>query len=87
VDLDRVALANPGTGQARHLHGDDVGRPVGHGDQLDDIERLAVLVGPGPLGLEVDHRLGLDRAQERDRRCIHRELQRLLPLPRSSLPH
>jgi hypothetical protein len=65
--LDRVALADAGTRCAGHLDGNDVGRPVTHGDELHHVERLTVLVGPGPLGLEVDHRLGLDRAQERYR--------------------
>jgi hypothetical protein len=48
-DLDRVTLA-----QARrvagHLDGQDLGRPIGQGDQLHQVQRLAVLVRPGPLG-------------------------------------
>src|SRR5512132_2210990 len=80
-DLDRVALADAGTGQAGHLDSDDLGRPVGHGDELHHVERLAVLVGPGPPRLEIDHRLGLDRAQERNGRGVHWELHALPPSP------
>jgi hypothetical protein len=67
-----------------HLDGQDLGRPVGHGDELHQVQRLAVLVRPWPLGLEVDHRLGLDCAQERDGRGVHRELHGLLLLLREA---
>jgi hypothetical protein len=78
MHLDRVALTDGLRGHAGHLDADDLGRPIGHGDQLHQVQRLAVLVGPGSLGLEVDHRLGLDCAQGRDRRGVHRELHTLL---------
>ena len=48
-------------------------------EQLDDVQGLAVLVGPWPLGLEVDHRLGGQGTQERDGRGVDRELHGLPP--------
>ena len=50
-------------------------RPLGQGDQLDHIERLAVLIRPWLLGVERQDRLWLQGAQERDRRRVHWELQ------------
>src|SRR4029453_2959176 len=61
------------------LDRDQVGAVLAHDQELGDVERLAVLVGLGSAGLEVDHRLGRHRAQERDRRCVDRELHWLPP--------
>jgi len=41
-----------------HLDREQVGGAVAHGQELDDVQGLAVLVGLGPAGVEVDHRLG-----------------------------
>src|SRR5215218_11471818 len=41
-DLDRVALADSLRRLAGNLDGQDLGLALGQGDQLDDIERLAV---------------------------------------------
>src|SRR5215208_2596000 len=82
VHLDRVALADRLRRHAGHLDREQVGGAVAHGQELDDVQRLAVLVGPGPLGLEVDHRLRRHRAHKRDRRRVHRELHGYLLLIR-----
>src|SRR5919106_2257975 len=78
-DLDRVALADA-RGQAGDLDGQDLGLALAQGDELDHVERLAVAVCPGLAGLEVQDRLGLQGAQERDRRGVHRELHASLLL-------
>ena len=53
---DRGALGQRGR-EARHLHGDDVGLAVLHGDDLDRVQRLAArLVDLGSPGLVVHHR-------------------------------
>jgi hypothetical protein len=65
-DLDRVALADARR-LAGDLDGEDLGLALGQGDQLDDIERLAVLVGPWLLGVERQDRLGFQGAQKRNR--------------------
>jgi hypothetical protein len=78
VHLDRVALADARGRDAGHLDGQDLGCTLGQGDQLDHIQRLAVLIRSGPPGLEVQDRLWLKGAQERDRGCVHRELHALL---------
>jgi hypothetical protein len=74
-DLDRVALADARR-QARHLDGQDLGLALGQGNQLHHVQRLAVLVCPGLLGIERQDRLWLQGAQERDRGRVHRELHR-----------
>src|SRR5918995_5002309 len=51
-DLDRVALADA-RGHAGNLDGQDLGLALAQGDELHDIERLAVPVRPGLAGLEV----------------------------------
>jgi hypothetical protein len=43
-DLDRVALADGLRGLAGDLDGEDLGLALGQGDELDDVERLTVLV-------------------------------------------
>jgi hypothetical protein len=58
VHLDRVTLADT-RGLAGHLDSQDLGLTLGQGDQLDDVERFAVLVGPGLLGVERQNRLRL----------------------------
>ena len=76
-DLDRVALADA-RGHAWHLDGQDLGLALAQGDQLDDVERLAVLVGPWLLGVERQDRLRLQGAQERDRGRVDWELHAVL---------
>jgi hypothetical protein len=66
-DLDRRTLPDARRGDAGDLDRDQVGAVLAHDQELHGVERLTVLVGAGPLGLEVDHRLGRQRAQERDR--------------------
>jgi hypothetical protein len=58
VHLDRDALANGWRRDAGDLDRQQVGRAVAHGQELDEVQGLAVLIRLGPAGLDVDHRLG-----------------------------
>src|SRR5215213_8968541 len=69
MHLDRVTLADA-RGHPGDLDGQDLGLALGQGDQLDDVERLAVLIGPGLLGVERQHRPGAPgRTGTRSRTC------------------
>jgi hypothetical protein len=74
-----VALADGLRGLAGDLDGQDLGLTLGQGDQLDHVQRLAVLIRSLLLGLEVQQWVRLQGAQERDGRGVDRELHGLPP--------